>query len=164
MARIQLELFPFPAQAVQKPPRIRRKKRTASPLFDQLNIIDYLNRQSTMNSALAQSPFLPYNGLPPFEASSETSKQAAQEIATDARAIRSQVLRFIVQQGVFGATCDEVEQALGLRHQTASARCRELVLQGLLEKYTDPRTGKSVRRPTRSGRAADVLYASPLSL
>jgi len=102
---------------------------------------------------------LPYQGSPPFVATSETSREAASSVKETAGAIRSKVYRHFLAQGVFGATCDEVEVALELRHQTASARCRELVLQGLLEKRQDG-TGKPVRRPTRSGRAADVLFAA----
>jgi hypothetical protein len=48
-----------------------------------------------------------------------------------------------------GATCDEIEVALNLRHQTASARVRELALGGLIFD-----TGE--RRETRSGRPARV--------
>jgi hypothetical protein len=48
-----------------------------------------------------------------------------------------------------GATCDEIEIALNLRHQTASARVRELALGGLIFD-----TGQ--RRSTRSGRSARV--------
>src|SRR4249919_1949633 len=48
-----------------------------------------------------------------------------------------------------GATCDEIEVALNLRHQTASARVRELALGGVIFD-----TGE--RRPTRSGRPARV--------
>jgi hypothetical protein len=159
MARVQLELFHFPSQAVPKPPRAPRKKRAARDSSEQLDIIDYLNRQFIMNSTLVRSPLLPYQGNPPFVATSETSREAASSVKETAGAIRSKVYRHFLAQGVFGATCDEVEVALELRHQTASARCRELVLQGLLEKRQDG-TGKPVRRPTRSGRAADVLFAA----
>lgn len=48
-----------------------------------------------------------------------------------------------------GATCDEVEVALGLRHQTASARLRELVLKGAIK-------DSGARRLTRSKRKAAV--------
>lgn len=47
-------------------------------------------------------------------------------------------------------TCDEVEIVTGLKHQTASARIRELALKGLIKD-----SGK--RRLTRSGRKA-VVY------
>ena len=41
-------------------------------------------------------------------------------------ATRQRILDFILLQGPNGATCDEVEAALGLPHQTASARICEL--------------------------------------
>lgn len=49
-----------------------------------------------------------------------------------------------------------------LRHVSDSARCRELVLMGKLERRLDPVTGKEIRRLTRSGRTASVLFAAPL--
>ena len=59
------------------------------------------------------------------------------------------VFGFIKKQGFDGATDDDLERCLGMRHQTASARRRTLELKGLIVK-TD-RT-----RPTRSGRQAAV--------
>lgn len=49
-------------------------------------------------------------------------------------------------------TCDEVEVALGMRHQTASARIAEMKADGRLKP-----TG--VRRATRGGKAAAELRA-----
>lgn len=51
-----------------------------------------------------------------------------------------------------GATSDEVEASLGIIHQTASARLRELVRDGYA--YRSPWT-----RSTRSGRQAVVVKA-----
>jgi predicted transcriptional regulator len=51
-----------------------------------------------------------------------------------------------------GLTCDELERITRLKHQTASARLRELVVRGLV--YD---TG--VKRKTSSGRAACVWRA-----
>ena len=48
-----------------------------------------------------------------------------------------------------GATCDEIELALNISHQTASARCSELKASGLIHSIGI--------RPTRSGRGAAVL-------
>ncbi len=113
---------------------------------------------------LPGSPFAPvepvvsfaYGGRPPFVAGDDTSEAAADSIEASAATLRGEVLRFVRAQthvpAFGGATCDEIEQALGLRHQTASARCRELVLSGHLI-----RTDR--RRKTRSGRAAAVLVA-----
>ena len=60
---------------------------------------------------------------------------------------------------VKGATCEELEKATGLKHQTCSARLRDLYLAGAIE-----RTG--TLRPTSSGRMAAVWRAvyRPLEL
>jgi predicted transcriptional regulator len=47
-----------------------------------------------------------------------------------------------------GATCDEVEIALGLAHQTCSARISELKRDGLLDPVA--------KRPTRTGSMAQA--------
>lgn len=57
-----------------------------------------------------------------------------------------------------GMTCDEVEIALGLRHQTASCFIRFLTQDGLLYKSTLP-NGETETRITRSGRSAIVWKA-----
>ena len=88
---------------------------------------------------------------------SQTSKAAANSVARVAANLRLKILDYIRAKSN-GATCDEVEQHLSMLHQTASARCRELVQMGQLEKRADPLTGKENQRPTRSGRAASVLY------
>jgi hypothetical protein len=87
----------------------------------------------------------------------QTQKAAANSVAQIAGSLRLKVLNYI-RTKPNGATCDEVEQDLSMLHQTASARCRELVQMGQLEKRTDPSTGKETQRPTRSGRSASVLY------
>jgi len=56
-----------------------------------------------------------------------------------------------------GATCEECETALGMKHQTASARCRELRDRGLVRD-----SGR--RRKTSSGRWAAVLVVVGNSL
>lgn len=48
-----------------------------------------------------------------------------------------------------GATCDELEEALGLKHQTCSARCAALKARGLIR--------EDGGRMTRSGRRAAIL-------
>ncbi len=48
-----------------------------------------------------------------------------------------------------GSTCDELEQTLGLSHQTVSARLRGLAQAGLI-------VDGGGRRPTRSNRKAIV--------
>lgn len=69
----------------------------------------------------------------------------------NASEIRNKVLDYIRQCGESGAICEQVEQALELSHQTASARCSELKAQKLVEVRGS--------RPTKSGRSAGVLIA-----
>lgn len=94
----------------------------------------------------------PYPASPGFEKSSDTSKLAAESIAPKAGRLRASVLAEVRDRGVDGTTCDEVEVALSLRHQTASARIRELALNGSIVD-----TGR--KRPTRSKRPAVVYCA-----
>jgi hypothetical protein len=97
-----------------------------------------------------------YDGVPPHEAL-DTSIEAAHRIVPDIGRLQSEVLAFIAARGPAitsrhsggGATCWEVEEELELRHQTASARIRELVLKDFVR-------DSSVRRLTGSGRRAVV--------
>lgn len=79
----------------------------------------------------------------------DSSRRAAEEIAVEAPALREKIWRHIAALGDAGATCDEVEVTLNMRHQTASARIRELVLAGRL-------IDNNERRRTRSKRWANV--------
>ena len=82
----------------------------------------------------------------------DTSMDAAASLPPDWLAgKRRQVLLAIVAAD--GLTCDEVEQQLGMRHQTAAARCWELEGNLLLEKSDQ-------RRVTRSGRTARLYVAT----
>jgi Fic family protein len=90
-----------------------------------------------------------YPAAPGYMKQSETSRQAAKEITLAAGTLRRLIYTFIKEQN--GATCDEAEVALNLRHQTASARITELRLAGKLRPIGT--------RATRSGRQADVLVA-----
>jgi hypothetical protein len=88
-----------------------------------------------------------YGGYPPFVAGSDTSAEAALQIAPDTNRLRRLVLEAI--DAGRGMTCCEVERNLGLRHQTASARIRELALKGRV-------VDSGERRLTASGRKAVV--------
>ncbi len=88
-----------------------------------------------------------YNGSPPSERVN-TSEAAAASMKEPSNSIRGRVLETIRYAGPVGMTDDELEQMLGLRHQTASARRRELYLLGKIQS-----TGE---RKTRSGRRAKV--------
>jgi threonine dehydratase len=83
------------------------------------------------------------------ETSFKTSKTAADSIS--AGTIRLWVLAHIKRYPKKGATCDEVEVALGMRHQTVSARITELMDMGALKIIGT--------RETRSGRPARVYIA-----
>jgi hypothetical protein len=104
------------------------------------------NEHHCVTCALSQ---LPYDGQPPSVASSDTSRAAADSVSESAAAMRAKVYNHVVLAQVWGSTCDEVEEALNMRHQTVSARVRELVLMGLI-------ADSGQRRKTRSGRSAAV--------
>ncbi|NNG46551.1 MAG: hypothetical protein HKM86_05470 [Deltaproteobacteria bacterium] len=91
-----------------------------------------------------------YDGRPP-RVDEDTSGAAADSMLPVVNALQGKVLAF-VSSCPSGATCDEVEVGLGLRHQTASARLRELYLLGRLYQ-TD------AKRRTRSGRKARVYWS-----
>lgn len=95
----------------------------------------------------------PYNDLPPFEEGSDTSKEAAESMQEFSGPLRQRVYDTLVRLGRLGATDDELEEIMGLRHQTLSARRRELELMGLITKTTQ-------RRRTRSGRTAAIYLPS----
>jgi hypothetical protein len=78
-----------------------------------------------------------------------TSAEAHDSIKDEAPYLRRIIETYIKRRKWHGATCDEVEVALGMRHQTASARFTELKAAGHI--FKDGR-----RRETRSGRTADV--------
>lgn len=91
---------------------------------------------------------------PPFVAGSDTSEQAAESVKETAASVRNRILKFIEIRGEEGATCDEVERFLGLKHQTASARIAEL--HHKFRRIVD----SGQRRKTRSGRNAAVYVAT----
>lgn len=100
---------------------------------------------------------LPYRGKPPH-VNTETSIAAAESIEPVAGTMRAQVLDCIRAReeftlglgcGPLGCTDDELEVLLSMRHQTASARRRELQLQGFI-------VDSGWTRTTRSGREAIV--------
>jgi len=85
-----------------------------------------------------------------------TSRKALALIATGkgesvpaATLLQKRILRFVTNRGKGGATCDEIESALGILHQTASPRVRELAQKSYIH-------DSGVERRTRSGRQAIV--------
>jgi len=90
--------------------------------------------------------------LPPFVEGSVTSEAAALSMREKAPSDRERVFGYIDRRG--GATCDEVEVALRLIHQNASARVRELAKAGEI-------VDSGHRRATRTGRSAIVWVKAP---
>lgn len=88
----------------------------------------------------------------PFVSGSDTSSAAARSMDPHAGPCRAAVYQR-VKTAPEGATCDEIEQALRMRHQNVSARLRELVLAGAI-------VDSGSRRPTRSGRRARVYVVT----
>jgi len=83
----------------------------------------------------------------------ETSLQAYESQKDKAPADKRKILAYIMREDLpKGATCDEVEAALSLSHQTASARIRELFQDGSIR-------DSGLRRNTRTGRKATVWEA-----
>ena len=92
----------------------------------------------------------PPDGVP-FVAGSETSEAAAKQ--TNAMSDEDRVYQFMAERAGHGATDDEIETALGLAHQTASARRRTLELKRKVF-----RTSKT--RLTRRQRMAGVYVVA----
>ena len=104
---------------------------------------------------------------PPTPAPEPAAKPASRLIPNDAQSLRRRIYSYIMEQGDLGATCEQVEMALNLSHQTASARITELrthrTYGGRITYLMNG--GKQVRRATLSGRSANVYVAiPPLSL
>lgn len=96
-----------------------------------------------------------FDRFPPH-VNQETSRDAAASIRPYRKGMCLKVLACIQSAGTEGKTDDEVEIELGMRHQTASARRKDLVDDGLVVK-------KGIKRATRSGRGAFVWIATERS-
>jgi predicted transcriptional regulator len=95
-----------------------------------------------------------YPEQPGFVAGSDTSEDAADSLDDRTLGRLRRLVLGHVSGNPNGATCDEIEVALELRHQTASARLRELQLRGWVETSNE-------KRLTRSGRMAHVYRRLP---
>lgn len=83
----------------------------------------------------------------------ETSLEAYESQKDKAPADASKILAYIIREDrPKGATCDEIEVALSMSHQTASARVRDLFKAGIIR-------DSGIRRNTRTGRKATVWEA-----
>ena len=87
-----------------------------------------------------------YKGKPPSVAGSDTSAAAADSVRETSGAQRQRVFALIAESP---RTDEEIERVTGLRHQSASARRRELVLAGHI-------VDSGARRANSSGRQAVV--------
>ena len=92
-----------------------------------------------------------YDGQPPHQKHSQTSRTAAAAIIPTATTKRMKVLRFIREHG--GATDEEIQKGIPMPASTERPRRRELQLQGMVMD-----SGKT--RPTESGRSAVVWVCS----
>jgi len=94
--------------------------------------------------------------LPKYAAGSDTSFLAAEAIAPHLSQLHALVLKTVLASGTTGMTCDEIEIALDMPHQTASPRINELM-------KPDPESGRpqllfdiGARRKTSHGQLATV--------
>lgn len=83
----------------------------------------------------------------------DTSKEAWRSILPKLILTWRETVRVLIDKRE-GLTCDEVEVIAGMKHQTASARIRDLYLEGAI-------LDSGERRPTRSGRSAVVWKVKP---
>ena len=89
----------------------------------------------------------------PRLSSRDTSLAAAESIDQNTMSRRMHSIFSYIRTASDGATCWEVERALGLLHQTTSSYIRKLFIEGRLKE-----TEK--RRPTNTGRMAIVWEAA----
>lgn len=94
-----------------------------------------------------------YDRIPPHVKDSDTSRAAAESQIPTVMSLQSLVLLRVLHAGRRGLTCDEIEEQMSGRHQTISARVRELVQLGRIRDL-------GLRRKTRSGRNARVYVAT----
>lgn len=88
-------------------------------------------------------------GHAPYQRHSKTSVDAANAIGPRLGQLQSEVLNFIRQAGVHGATDEEIQEGLTLNPSTQRPRRIELMYLGLIY-------NSSITRRTRSGRNATV--------
>jgi len=94
----------------------------------------------------------PFDGDPTlnYHGGNQESTDAHDSIRAEKARLRARVVRYVERRGQRGATCDEIEVASGMSHQTISARCTEAKALGEV-------VDSGRRRPTRTGRNAAVL-------
>lgn len=90
----------------------------------------------------------------PFQAHSETSREAAASMAKVAPGDEQRVYEYLRCQGWEGATDEQIQLATGLNPNTERPRRVNLCRKGLVREGTQ-------KRLTRSGRRASVWVAVP---
>lgn len=85
----------------------------------------------------------------------ETSRAAARTAAGRSNRDAAHIQAFILQRGIQGATCDEVEVELDLSHTTASARMAEM--RGVCGTRPITLLATTMKRRTRKGCMAEVV-------
>lgn len=85
-----------------------------------------------------------------YHKGNENSKEAAKKAKVHAARDFQRILAFVASRAMTGATCDEIEEALEMSHQTCSARCADLKKDSRL-------VPSGQKRKTRKGCNADVL-------
>lgn len=93
-----------------------------------------------------QDLFAPYNGKPPYQRDSVTSRQASESMEDAAPTVRERVFAYIKKAP---RTNEEIELGLGIRIPTVCGRVRELALAGRIK-------DSGAKRQNRSGRLAVV--------
>ena len=89
----------------------------------------------------------------PYQSHSETSRSAARQIKPHLGRLQDMVLTFLRQRGAYGATDEEIQEALALNPSTQRPRRIELVAKGLA-------IDLGPKRKTRSGRMASVWISN----
>ena len=89
----------------------------------------------------------------PHVRDSETSRESAESIEPKAATLRGIVLAFIRGRGLYGATDEEMQEAIPMPPSTQRPRRIELVAARFVH-------DSGIRRRTRSGRAAAVWTAT----
>jgi len=108
------------------------------------------NEQAVVDDYDRQTVLFPECRSLPYAKGSDTSREAAESMKPVAGDLRERVYRRIKESDTDGITCDALEVALGLSHQTCSARVNELRNAGRI-------VDSGLRKRTRSGRKA-VVY------
>jgi hypothetical protein len=102
--------------------------------------------------------------VPPSAKGSETSRNAANEIADYCKGIRGKVARRLLDIFPCGETPDEVAAVLEISILTARPRFSELSFRGLIEKTNERRATSSLIPGAKAPRKflSEVWRASPL--